>query len=114
MLVVMCAFCGWTGPLGCSGMFMPHPPMLITLTASGPTCPACGPWPPVYTCPWGHSQYLYVPGVSPMPQQGYTYAPVAQVPPGASDQTIKEKLGDVGLDLGKKFGQGVVQGILGQ
>ena len=49
-----------------------------------------------------------------MPQQGYTYAPVAQVQAGASDQTIKEKLGDVGLDLGKKMGQGFIQGVFGQ
>jgi len=88
--------------------------MLVSLTAMGPTCPACGPLPPVFTCPFMHTQYLYVPGVSPMPQQGYAYAPVAQVQPGASDATIQGKLGDVALEIGTKLGQGVVQGILGQ
>jgi hypothetical protein len=95
-------------------MFMPHPPMPISLTAMGPTCPACGPWPQVFTCPFGHTQYLYLPGLSPMPQQGYAYAPVAQVQPGASDQSIQKELGKVAVNLGGKLGEGIVQGIFGQ
>jgi hypothetical protein len=61
-----------------------------------------------------HTQYLYVPGVSGMPQQGYAYAPVAQVQPGASDQSVQKALGKVAVDLGEKLGEGVVQGLFGQ
>jgi hypothetical protein len=65
-------------------------------------------------CPYGHAQYLYVPGVSPMPQQGYAYAPVAQVQPGASDQSIQNDLNEIGKGLGQSIGEGIVQGIFGQ
>jgi hypothetical protein len=87
--------------------------MLVELTAMGPTCPQCGPLPPVFTCPYMHTQYLYIPGVSGAPQQGYAYAPVAQVQAGASEQTVQHELGKAAGDLGKKFGAGVIQGILG-
>lgn len=114
MLYARCAFCGYTAPLNCSGQFMPHPTMLVSLTAMGPTCPACGPLPPFFMCPNMHQQYLYVPGYSPAPQQGYAYAPVAQVQPGASDQSIQKELGKVAVHLGGKLGEGIVQGIFGQ
>lgn len=114
MLYVRCAFCGYTAPLGCSGQFMPHPPMFASLTNAGPTCPACGPMAAMFMCPYGHAQYLYVPGVSPMPQQGYAYAPVAQVQPGASDQSIQNELNEIGKGLGQSIGEGIVQGIFGQ
>jgi len=48
------------------------------------------------------------------PQPGYTYAPVAQVQAGASEQTIQSQLGKVAGEVGKKLGEGVVQGIFGQ
>lgn len=114
MLVARCAFCGWTGPLGCAGKFMPHPPMYIELTTAGPTCPACGPWPNIFTCPFMHTQYLYVPGVSPMPQQGYSYAAVAQVQPGASNQTIMDAIKDVVGHAASSVGEGAVEGMFGQ
>ena len=79
-----CAYCGYTAPLTCSGQFMPHPTALISMIGTDPTCPACGPLPPIFTCPFMHTQYLYVPGASPMPQPGtrYVYAPVVQAQPG--------------------------------
>jgi hypothetical protein len=46
-------------------------------------------------CPRGHAQYLYIPGFSPMPQQGYAYAPVVQAQPGASDQSLKKAFAQV-------------------
>jgi hypothetical protein len=113
VLYARCAFCGYTAPLNCSGSFMPHPTMFVELTAMGPTCPTCGPLPPVFTCPFMHTQYLYVPGYT-APQQGYAYAPVAQVQPGASDHSIQSELGKVAVQLGGKLGEGVVQGIFGQ
>jgi len=87
--------------------------MLVELTAMGPTCPGCGPLPPVFTCPFMHTQYLYVPGYSQMPQQGYAYAPVAQVQAGASDQSVQSALGKVAGEIGKHLGEGVVQGMFG-
>jgi hypothetical protein len=93
---------------------MPHPPMFASLTNAGPTCPACGPMAAMFMCPYGHAQHLYVPGVSPMPQQGYAYAPVAQVQPGASDQSIQNELNEIGKGLGQSIGEGIVQGIFGQ
>lgn len=114
MLYARCAFCGYTAPLNCSGQFMPHPTMFVELTAMGPTCAACGPLPPVFTCPYMHTQYLYIPGYSPAPQQGYSYAPVAQVQPGASDSSIEKELGKVAVHLGGKLGEGIVQGMFGQ
>jgi hypothetical protein len=113
VLYARCAFCGYTAALNCSGQFMPHPTMLVSLTNMGPTCPQCGPLPPVFTCPLMHTQYLYIPGVSPMPQQGYAYAPVAQVQPGASESGIQEKLNNVAEGLGEKLGEGIVQGLFG-
>ena len=78
VLYARCAYCGYTAPLNCSGQFMPHPTMFVEATAMGPTCPMCGPLPPVFTCPFFHTQYLYLAGASPMPQQGYAYAAVVQ------------------------------------
>ena len=114
MLYARCAFCGYTAPLNCSGQFMPHPTMLVELTAMGPTCPACGPLPPVFTCPFMHTQYLYIPGVSGMPQQGYTYAAVAQVQPGTSEQGVQKALGKVAEGIGEKLGEGIAQAMFGQ
>jgi hypothetical protein len=93
---------------------MPHPTMLVSLTQMGPTCPACGPLPPVFTCPYFHTQYLYIPGVSPMPEQGYTYAAVAQVQPGASNQTVQQAIGHVLGEVGERFGEGAVEAMFGQ
>jgi hypothetical protein len=113
VLVARCAFCGYTAPLNCSGQFMPHATMLVSLTAQGPTCPACGPLPPVFTCPYFHTQYLYIPGVSPMPQQGYAYAAVAQVQPGASNQSIQSALVKAVEPLAEKFGAGAMNAMFG-
>jgi hypothetical protein len=114
MLYARCAFCGYTAPLTCSGQFMPHQTMLVEATAMGPTCPACGPLPPVFTCPFFHTQYLYIPGVSPAPQPGYTYAPVVQAPPGASEHTLNKGFGSVLGELGVGIGKGAVEAVLGQ
>jgi hypothetical protein len=114
MLYARCAFCGYTAPLNCSGTFMPHPTALVEATAMGPTCPLCGPLPPVFTCPFFHTQYLYLPGVSPMPQPGYTYAPVVQAQPGASAQTLNKGFGEVLGELGAGIGRGAVEAMFGQ
>ena len=111
MLYARCAFCGYTAPLNCSGQFMPHPTMLVSLTNMGPTCPACGPLPPVFTCPYMHTQYLYIPGVSPMPQQGYAYAAVANVQPGASESSISKALGQVLEGVGETLGEGMARAM---
>jgi hypothetical protein len=111
VLYARCAFCGYTAPLNCSGQFMPHPTMLVSLTAMGPTCPACGPRPPVFMCPYGHAQYLYIPGVSPMPQQGYAYAPVVEAQPGASDQSLKVAFVKA---VGNAVGEGASEAVFGQ
>ncbi len=110
MLYARCAFCGYTAALSCSGSFMPHPTMLVELTAIGPTCPSCGPLPPAFMCPYGHAQYLYVPGVSPMPQQGYAYAPVVQAQPGASDQSLAKAFVQA---VGKAVGEGANEAMFG-
>lgn len=110
MLYARCAFCGYTAPLSCSGSFMPHPTMVVELTAMGPTCPSCGPLPPAFMCPYGHAQYLYVPGVSPMPQQGYAYAPVVQAQPGASDHSLTKAFVQA---VGKAVGEGANEAMFG-
>lgn len=114
MLYARCAYCGFTAPLNCSGAFMPHPPVFVSLTAMGPTCPMCGPLPPVFTCPFFHTQPLYVPGMSPPPQPGAGYAPVVQAQAGASESTLnaafKEAIGTAAAEIGK----GAVQAIFGQ
>jgi hypothetical protein len=114
MLYARCAFCGYTAPLNCSGRFMPHPTTFVEATAMGPTCPMCGPLPPVFTCPFFHTQYLYLPGVSPMPQPGYTYAPVVEAQPGASEQTLDKGFGSVVGKLGEGIGKGAVEAMFGQ
>jgi hypothetical protein len=114
MLYARCSFCGYTAPLTCSGQFMPHPTALVEATAMGPTCPMCGPLPPVFTCPFFHTQYLYLPGVSPMPQPGYTYAPVVQAPQGASEQTLNKGFGEIVGKLGAGIGKGAVEAMFGQ
>jgi hypothetical protein len=74
----------------------------------------CGPLPPVFTCPFFHTQYLYLPGVSPTPQPGYTYAPVVEAQPGASEQTLSKGFGKVVGELGEGFGRGAVEAMFGQ
>jgi hypothetical protein len=61
-----------------------------------------------------HTQYLYIHGVSPMPQQGYTYAAVAQVQPGASDQSVKSAIVKALAPLAEKMGEGGVEAMFGQ
>jgi hypothetical protein len=114
VLYARCAYCGFTAPLNCSGRFMPHATMLVSLTAMGPTCPACGPLPPVFTCPYFHTQYLYVPGMTPMPQQGAVYAPVVQAQPGASEQTLSDAFGDFFGKVATEIGRGAAESMFGQ
>lgn len=111
-----CAYCGYTAPLTCSGQFMPHATALISITGMGPACPACGPLPPIFTCPFMHTQYLYVPGASPMPQPrtGYVYAPVVQAQPGASEHTLRKAFTEVIGKVAAEFGKGAAQAIFGQ
>ena len=111
MLYVRCAFCGYMGPLLCGGQFMPHPPMPASLTPMGATCPACGPMPPAFRCACGYAQYLYIPGVSPMPQAGATYAPVVQAQPGASDQSLGQAFAKA---MGTALGEGASDAVFGQ
>jgi hypothetical protein len=113
VLYARCAYCGYTAPLNCSGQFMPHPTAYVSLTTMGPTCPVCGPLPAVFTCPFFHTQYLYVPGVSPMPQQGYTYAPVVQAQPGASEQTLSKAFGNLIGNIGTEIGRGAAEAMFG-
>jgi len=87
--------------------------MLVEATAMGPTCPMCGPLPPVFTCPFFHTQYLYIQGVSAMPQQGYTYAAVVQAPAGASDHTLSEAFGKFFGSVGTEIGKGAAQAMFG-
>jgi hypothetical protein len=61
-----------------------------------------------------HTQYLYVPGVSAMPQQGYSYAAVAQVQSGASNQSIMDAIKEVVGDVGEKMGERAVEEMFGQ
>jgi hypothetical protein len=116
VLYARCAYCGYTAPLNCSGRFMPHPTVLVSMTAMGPTCPACGPLPPIFTCPFFHTQYLYVPGASPMPQPGagYAYAPVVQAQPGASEQSLSEAFGNVVGKVATEIGKGAAEAMFGQ
>ena len=107
--------CGYIAPLTCSGRFMPHSTMLVSATAMGPTCPACGPLPPIFTCPYGFTQYLYLPGTSaPMPQGGgYTYAPVVEAQPGTSEQSLSGMFGDAMGKIATEFGKGAAQAMFG-
>jgi hypothetical protein len=116
MLYARCAYCGYTAPLTCSGQFMPHPTALVSMTGMGPTCPACGPRAPISTCPFMHTQYLYVPGASPMPQPGAgsVYAPVVQAQPGASEHTLSKAFGEVIGKVATEIGRGAAQAIFGQ
>src|SRR4051794_16504452 len=115
---------------------MPHPTMLVDLTAMGPTYPMCGPlppWlvplpavapisplggplPPVFTCPYFHTQYLYIPGASPTPQPGagYVYAPVVNAAPGASAGSLDKAFGKFMTAIGSEVGKGAVQALFGQ
>jgi hypothetical protein len=104
MLYARCSTCGYTAALTCSGSFLPHPPVPVAPTGSGAACPRCGPLPPVFTCPFFHTQYLYLPGSSPAPQPGYSYAPVVQAPAGASPESV-------GKAFAKSFGQGLGSGL---
>jgi hypothetical protein len=61
-----------------------------------------------------HMQYLYIPGVSEMPQQGYAYAAVAQVQPGASNQSIQSAITKALMPLAEKVGEGAVEAMFGQ
>jgi hypothetical protein len=49
-----------------------------------------------------------------MPQPGYTYAPVVQAQPGASQQTLNKGFGEVVGALGVGIGKGAVQAMFGQ
>jgi hypothetical protein len=112
VLYARCAYCGYTAPLTCSGRFMPHMTALVSMTAMGPTCPSCGPLPPIFTCPFMHTQYLYVPGSSPQP--GYVYAPVVQAQPGASEQSLNKAFGDFVGKVATGFGKGAAEALFGQ
>ena len=116
MLYARCGHCGYIAPLTCSGAFMPHVTMLVSATAMGPTCPVCGPLPPIFTCPFGFTQYLYLPGMSPpMPQGGgYAYAPVVQAQPGTSEHGLREMFGDVVGKVATEIGKGAAQAMFGQ
>jgi hypothetical protein len=111
-----CAYCGYTAPLTCSGQFMPHPTALISMIGTDPTCPACGPLPPIFTCPFMHTQYLYVPGASPIPQPGtrYVYAPVVQAQPGAPEHALRKAFTEVIGKVATEIGKGAAQAIFGQ
>ena len=113
MLYARCSTCGYTAALTCSGQFMAHPTMPVARTAMGPTCAACGPLPPVFTCPYLHTQYLYLPGYSPAPQPGYAYAPVVQARPGESSDSLASKFGEVGGQIARGLGKGLAEGLLG-
>jgi hypothetical protein len=65
-------------------------------------------------CPYFHRQYLYVPGISPMPQQGYTYAPVVQAQPGASPASLKSAFSDFFGNIGTEIGKGAADAMFGQ
>ena len=49
-----------------------------------------------------------------MPQQGYTYAAVAQVQPGASEQSVKSAIVKALAPLAEKMGEGGVEAMFGQ
>ena len=116
MLYARCAYCGYTAPLTCSGQFMPHPTVLVSMTGTGPTCATCGPLPPVFTCPFMHVQYLYVPGTTAMPQpsSGQVFAPVVQAQPGESEQTLGKKFGAVIGEVAAEFGKGAAEALFRQ
>jgi|1186.fasta_scaffold79004_2 hypothetical protein len=114
MLYARCAYCGYIVPLSCSGTFMPHMTVAVEITGNGATCPMCGPLPLIFTCPFMHTQYLYLPGVSAMPQQGYTYAAVVQAQPGASKETLDSGFGQVLEKVGAGIGKGAVEAFFGQ
>jgi hypothetical protein len=114
MLYARCAYCGYTAALNCSGRFMPHYTVLVSMTAMGPTCPMCGPLPPMFMCPFRHTQSLYVPGASPAPQPGAAYAPVVQAQPGASPQSLSEAFGDVVGKVATEIGKGAAEAMFGQ
>lgn len=116
MLYARCAHCGYIAPLTCSGQFMPHMTAYVAATPMGPACPMCGPLPPIFTCPYGFTQYLFLPGTStPMPQGGgYTYAPVVQAQPGASEQSLGEAFGDVVGKVATEIGKGAAEAMFGQ
>jgi hypothetical protein len=65
-------------------------------------------------CPFFHRQYLYIPGVSPMPQRGYMYAPVVEAPPGASDVNLKSVFGDAMGKIATEIGKGAAAAMFGQ
>lgn len=62
------------------------------------------------------TRYLYLPGTStPMPQGGgYTYAPVVQAQPGASEQSLSEAFGDVVGKVATEIGKGAAEAMFGQ
>jgi hypothetical protein len=57
-----------------------------------------------------HTQYLYVPGYSQLPQPGYAYAPVVQAQPGASDQSLAKAFVQA---VGKAVGEGANEAMFG-
>jgi hypothetical protein len=114
MLYARCSFCGYTDALTCSGAFMPHMTVYVSLTARGPTCPTCGPLQPYFVCPWFHQNYLYIPGYSSAPQPGYAYAPVVQAQAGASEHSLSKAFGEILGHMAGEFGKGAAQAMFGQ
>jgi hypothetical protein len=77
----------------------------------GPTCPYCGPLPPIFGCTvCGTVQGLYLPGMTVAPAQGAgiapLVAPVVQAPQGASPAQVHGGLKEVGLEFVRSFGKG--------
>jgi len=110
MLYARCSTCGYTAALTCSGAFMPHPPVPVTRTGAGATCPMCGPLPPIFTCPSFHTQYLSLPGSSWVPQPGYPCAPVVQAQPGASPESLAKSFVTA---AGQAVGSGLLDAAFG-
>jgi len=110
-----CAYCGYIALLTCSGQFMPHQPMLVQISAMGPACGYCGPLPPIYTCPFMHTQYLFLPGTSPMPQPGggASYAPVVQAPPGTSEKGLNKAFTEILGKMAGEFGKSAATQLFG-
>ena len=110
-----CAYCGYTALLTCSGQFMPHSTTLVQMSGMGPACAYCGPLPPIFTCPFMHTQYLYLPSAGPMPQPrgGAAYALVVQAPPGTSEHGLSKAFSEALGKLAGEFGKGAAAQLFG-
>lgn len=111
MLFAGCSSCGSVVPLYCGGKFMPHVPVPVEPSPMGPTCPYCGPLPPIFGCTvCGTIQGLYLPGMTVAPAQGAgiapLVAPVVQAPQGASPAQVHGGLKEVGLEFVRSVGKG--------